>query len=117
MFTLFLGSVLVNSLLGIGGGIFLVPLIIILGLGTIKEAAACGLIFIWLNSLSGLLSRLQYNAIDLLEHVPLIVAVILGSTLGSVLGSSRLSRNVMEKILGIIVIIAIFFLARRLLMQ
>jgi hypothetical protein len=110
------GSVLglVAGITGIGGGIFLVPLIIILGLGTVKEAAACGAIFIWLNSLAALVSRLQYNAIDLLEHVPLFVAVILGGTLGSLLGSSRLSRNAMEKILGVIVLVAIVFLVGKL---
>jgi len=110
------GSVLgmLAGITGVGGGIFLVPLIIMLGLGTVKEAAACGALFIWLNSLAGLVSRLQYNAIDLVEHVPLIVAVILGAAMGSLLGSSRLSRNAMEKILGVIVIVAIAFLLRRL---
>lgn len=105
---------LVAGITGIGGGIFLVPLIIMLGLGTIKEAAACGALFIWLNSLAGLVSRLQYNAIDLVEHVPLFVAVLLGGALGSLLGSSRLSRNVMEKILGVIVLVASAFLIGRL---
>ena len=115
--SLIAGSVLglLAGITGIGGGIFLVPLIIILGLGTVREAAACGAIFIWLNSLSGLVSRLQYNAIDLSEHIPLIGAVILGGALGSFLGSTRLSRDVMEKLLGIIVIVAIIFLAMRLL--
>jgi uncharacterized membrane protein YfcA len=116
IFSLVTGSVLgmLAGITGIGGGIFLVPLIIILGLGTVKEAAACGAIFVWLNSLAGLVSRLQYNAIDLIEHVPLIVAVILGSTLGSTLGSSRLSRKAMEKILGVIVLVAIAFLVGKL---
>lgn len=38
------GSVLgmVAGIVGIGGGVYLVPLIIILGLGSEKEAAACG---------------------------------------------------------------------------
>ena len=35
---------LVAGVAGIGGGIYLVPLIIVLGLGTAKEAAACGAI-------------------------------------------------------------------------
>jgi len=110
------GAVLgmVAGITGIGGGIFLVPLIIILGWGTVQEAAACGAIFIWLNSLAGLASRLHYNTIDLMAHVPLIVAVILGGGLGSLLGSSRLSRNAMEKILGIIIFVAIASLASRL---
>ena len=99
---------------GIGGGIYLVPLIIILGLGTQKEAAACGVIFIWLNSASGLISRLQYNAIDLTQYIPLIIAVILGGALGSHMGATKFSAKTMEKILGVIVLIAIFILAKKL---
>lgn len=106
---------LVAGIAGIGGGIYLVPLILILGLGTEHQAAACGAIFIWLNSLAGLTSRLQYNAIELGAYIPLIVAVVLGGALGSWLGASRLSRNAMEKVLGAIIIVAIFMLSRTIL--
>jgi len=109
------GSVLglVAGIVGIGGGIYLVPLIIILGLGTEKEAATCGAIFIWLNSFSGLLSRLQYNSIDLTNYIPLIVAVLAGGTLGSFMGSFKFSPKVMEKILGAVIIVAIVFLTKK----
>ena len=106
---------LVAGIVGIGGGIYLVPLIIILGLGTEQQAAACGAIFVWLNSLAGLVSRLQYNAIELSDYMPLVVAVVLGGALGSWLGASRLSRHAMEKILGIIVVVAIVMLSRTIL--
>ena len=109
------GSILglVAGIVGIGGGIYLVPLIIILGLGTEKEAAACGAVFIWLNSFSGLLSRLQYNAIDLTQYIPLIVAVIVGGILGSFMGSYKFSPAVMEKVLGSVIIVAIIFLTQK----
>ena len=45
------------GILGIGGGIFLVPLILVLNLGNVKEAAACGAVFVLLNSMIGLVSR------------------------------------------------------------
>ena len=106
---------LMAGVVGIGGGIYLVPLIIILGLGTAKQAAACGAIFIWLNSLSGLVARLQYNAIDLQEHIPLILAVFLGGALGSFLGAGRYSPQTMERVLGVLVIVAIVVLLRQLL--
>ena len=106
---------LISGMLGIGGGVYLVPLIIILGLGSVKEAAACGAIFIWVNSLSGLVSRLQYNAIDLSEYIPLIIAVIIGGALGSFTGATKYSPKFMEKVLGVIIIIAIGFLIRKLL--
>ncbi len=113
--SLLAGSVLglVAGIVGIGGGIYLVPLIIILGLGTEKEAATCGAIFIWLNSFSGLLSRLQYNSIDLTNYISLIVAVLAGGTLGSFMGSFKFSPKVMEKILGSVIILAIFFLTKK----
>lgn len=102
--SLFAGSVLglIAGIVGIGGGIYLVPLIIILGLGTEKEAAACGAIFIWLNSCSGLLSRFQHNSIDFTDFIPLIIAVLIGGALGSFMGSFKFSPKVMDKMLGVV---------------
>jgi len=115
LLSLFSGGILglIAGIVGIGGGVYLVPLIIILGLGSQKEAAACGAIFIWLNSIAGLASRLQYNSINLLEYWPYIAAVLLGGTIGSLLGSSKFTAKTMEKILGAVILVAIFLLARR----
>ena len=107
---------LIAGIVGIGGGIYLVPLIILLGLGSAKEAAAAGVIFIWVNSLAGLISRFQYNAIDLTEYIPLIIAVIIGGSLGSFVGAAKYSPNVMEKVLGVIILVAIGFLVRKLIL-
>lgn len=104
---------LIAGIVGIGGGIYLVPLIILLGLGTEKEAAACGTVFIWMTSCSGLIARLQYNAIDISDYIPLIVAVLIGGFAGSWLGSSRLSPKVMQKVLGLIVLVAVGFLVKK----
>jgi len=116
--SLLIGSVLglIAGIVGIGGGIYLVPVIIILGLGTEKEAAACGAIFVWINSLSGLIARLQYNSIDLTSYIPLISAVLIGSALGSFMGSFKYSPKTMQEILGIVIIIAIFLLTKKALM-
>jgi len=114
--SLFSGALLglVAGIAGIGGGVYLVPLIIVLGLGTEKQAAACGAIFIWLNSLLGLLSRLQYNPMELDIFIYLVIAVVLGASLGSYLGSFKLSAKSMDKILGIIILLAIIALSRKL---
>jgi len=106
---------LIAGIVGIGGGIYLVPLIIILGLGSEKEAAACGAIFIWLNSFAGLLSRLQYNSIDVTNYIPLIIAVLVGGALGSYMGSFKFSAKTMDKMLGSVILVAIFFLTKKLL--
>jgi len=110
------GSVLglVAGLAGIGGGIYLVPLIILLGLGNAKQAAACGVVFVWLNSLFGLLSRLQYNPMEIGVFPYLVVAVLIGAAIGSYMGASRFSSKKMEKILGLIILVAIGALSRKL---
>lgn len=113
--SLLVGSILglVAGIVGIGGGIYLVPLIIVLGLGSEKEAATCGAIFTWLNSFSGLISRLQYNSIDLTNYMPLIIAVVVGGVVGSFIGAVKLSPRVMDKILGVVIIVAIIFLIKK----
>lgn len=115
--SLLAGSILgfIAGVSGIGGGIYLVPLILILGLGTEKQAAACGVIFIAVNSLFGLIARLQYNSIDLRGYLPLVAAVVLGGMLGSWLGAVRYSPRTMEKILGVIILLAIAVLGRKVL--
>lgn len=104
---------LVAGIVGIGGGIYLVPLIIILGLGTAKEAAACGTVFVWVNSVSGLISRLQYNSIDLIPYLPLFAAALAGGFFGSYMGSTRYTQQTMQKVLGSILIVAVFFMGKK----
>jgi hypothetical protein len=117
--SIIIGSILgvVSGIVGIGGGIYLVPLIILFGIGNHKEAAATGAIFIWFVSLSGLISRIQYNAIDISNYMPLIFSVIVGGFLGSYIGSTRLNAKQMERILGLIVLLAITIITKQLLFQ
>lgn len=104
---------LVAGMVGIGGGVYLVPLIILLGLGSAKEAAACGAIFIWVNSLSGLAARLQYNPVDLMPYLPLFAAVLAGGLCGSYMGSARLAPRTMEQILGSVLVVAVLLLGKK----
>lgn len=105
---------LIAGIVGIGGGVYLVPLILVLGLGTEKQAAACGAIFVWVNSMSGLVSRWQHNPVDLEPYLALIVAVLIGGVAGSFFGSFKFSPKLMEKLLGIIVLVAMAFLFKKL---
>ncbi len=104
---------LVAGITGIGGGVYLVPLIILLGLGTAKEAAACGAFFIWVNSVSGLLARVQFNHVDVAPYLPLALAVILGGLAGTIMGAKRFHPRTLQKILGSILIMAIMMLGRK----
>ncbi|MGE9266913.1 MAG: sulfite exporter TauE/SafE family protein [Verrucomicrobiales bacterium] len=113
--SLFIGAVLgfLAGAVGIGGGIYLVPLIILLGLSGEKEAAACGAIFIWLNSAAGLLARSQDLRPEVSELLPLALAVILGSSLGSKLGASRLPVRSLQRILAGVLLLASLLLAHK----
>ena len=79
-----------------------------------KQAAACGVVFVWLNSLAGLVSRSQYNFVDFSAYLPLIVAVLLGGTIGSLIGSSKIDPNKLEKLLGLMIAVAVVLLLRSL---
>lgn len=103
------------GVVGIGGGIFLVPAILVFGLGTMKQAAACGVVFVWLNSLVGLISRSQHNFVDFSAYLPLIIAVFLGGAVGSLIGSSTIDSDKLEKLLGLIIAVAVILLLRSLL--
>jgi uncharacterized membrane protein YfcA len=104
---------LVTGIVGIGGGVYLVPLIILLGLGTAKEAAACGAFFIWVNSIAGLAARLQHQHIDIGDFTPLMIAVVAGGLAGSLLGANRFNPQTMQRVLGAILIVAIVFLGEK----
>lgn len=103
------------GVVGIGGGIYLIPLVIILGLGTEKEAAACGAIFVWANSVAGITSRLHQGELDLAGYSPILIAVLVGGVSGSLLGAGKFSPRTMQKILGSILVVAIMFMGKKIL--
>ncbi len=112
-----LGLVLgfISGAVGIGGGIYLVPLIIMFGLGSTKEASAAGAMFIWFNSFAGLIPRLQSGNYDIKFTTPLVFAVLAGGFAGSYFGSVRFDSKFIQKIMGGVIILAIIFLIQRIL--
>ena len=113
--SLLLGAILgfVSGTVGIGGGIYLVPMIILFDLGTEKEAAASGAVFILLNSMAGLIARFQRGAVNLELMLPLLLAVLAGGFLGSRLGSIRFKPQTIQQILGLVVILALLLLSQK----
>jgi uncharacterized membrane protein YfcA len=113
-----LGALLgfVAGAVGIGGGIFLVPLIRLLAWGSAPQAAAAGSLFIWINSAVGLSSRLLTQGWPeglspaLLILVP---AVALGAVLGSTHGALKWPARRVELALTVVIALACLLLARR----
>lgn len=91
---------------GIGGGIFLSPLILILGWGSVKEAGSVASAFIVLNSAAGLLARIERVPLELDLFVPLAAVVIAGALVGSYLGANRIPSRYLQALLGVVLIVA-----------
>ena len=108
------GIGLVGGSVGIGGGIYLIPVLLLLDVATEKEAAAAGAVFTGLNSLTALAAHLQRRVPDFELMVPLLAAVLVGGLVGSHLGATRLSRSTIRRLLGIVILIAVALLAHRL---
>ena len=89
------------GLVGIGGGIFLAPLLHYTRWAEVRAIAATTSLFILINSLSGLAGQLSKNGLitfgDALgDALPLLIAVVLGGQLGSVLALRWLPERVIR---------------------
>lgn len=99
---------LLSGMIGIGGGIFLSPLIILMGWGNSKQAAASAGGFIAINSVSGLIGRFTRGTFALGEFgIPLLVIGLLGALIGSQLGAVKFSGAGVRRALGIILTFAV----------
>ena len=106
---------LLAGVVGIGGGIFLAPLLYILRWGPPKAIAGTCAVFILANSISGLGGQLAKGndgaaAQALAAHWPLFPAVLAGGLIGSTLGSGRLD----PKYVRILTALLILYVAVRL---
>ena len=117
IFIICIGALLgfVSGSVGIGGGICLIPLIIIFGLGSAKEASAAGAMFILINSIASIVPRIMTGEYEITPIIPMVVAVLIGGIAGSYMGSVRFDRRFIETTTGGILILAIFFLIYRIL--
>lgn len=88
------------GLIGIGGGIFLSPLLLLMRWANVKEAAASASFFIWVNSLSGLIGQLEKGAEDFTILLPLALAVFGGGQIGSRLGSYQIPKIGLQRLLA-----------------
>ena len=94
------------GLIGIGGGIFLSPLILLLGWADAKKTAAISAGFILLNSLSGLTAHIIKGAADWTLLGVLAVTVLIGGGIGSYMGAFRLLPVTLQRLLGLVLLVA-----------
>lgn len=94
------------GLIGIGGGIFLSPLILLLNWANAKKTAAVSAAFIVLNSMSALVAQLWREDLNVELFLPLAVAVVAGGLAGSWFGAFRIPPLVLQRMLGVVLLAA-----------
>ncbi|MDD5468042.1 MAG: sulfite exporter TauE/SafE family protein [Anaerolineales bacterium] len=103
-----LGIGLLSGMVGIGGGIFLSPVIILMGWGSPKQSSAVAAAFIVLNSVSGLAGRvIGGNFVFDSSCITLIPFGLLGALGGSWFGAQRLSSLSLRRALGMVISFAV----------
>ena len=99
---------LLSGMIGVGGGIFLSPLILLFGWGDPKTTAGVSALFIWVNSAAGLIgsSIPGQNVIEFDVLIPFAIAVLIGGFFGSKFGSEKFSQNAVRNTLVSVMLIA-----------
>lgn len=100
---------LIAGITGIGGGIFLAPVLHFMHWGNAKQIAGACAFFILVNSLAGLTGqalKMESAAIfqALSPYLILLPAVLVGGQIGSWLGSSRINVDAVKKITAILIL-------------
>lgn len=94
------------GLTGVGGGIYLSPLLILLGWKDTKGTAGISSAFISINSITSLLGRSLRGESFNRSLLPLVFAAVLGGLLGSWWGADRAAPLTLRRLLGVVLLIA-----------
>lgn len=96
----------VSGLTGVGGGIYLSPLLLLLSWTTMRENAAISAGFILVNSIAGLLGYLSISA-QIPQGIPILVfCAMTGAFLGARIVVRSASFTMLRRLLGIVLVIA-----------
>ena len=96
------GLGLMAGLTGTGGGVFLSPWMLLRRWCSTRQAAAVAVIFIWVNSMAGLLGFLRSGQPLPQLPLPWAVAVLLAGGLGAHAGSRRWAVPTIRRLLALV---------------
>jgi uncharacterized membrane protein YfcA len=95
-----------SGLTGVGGGIFLSPLMLLMRWATVRTTAAISVTFILVNSIAGLLGHVSSVRELPASTVVLAGVALAGGLIGSTIGSRRLPPIVLRRALALVLLIA-----------
>jgi len=94
-----IGSILgfISGAVGIGGGIFLSPILFLLRVGSSKQIVTVASIFILINSIAGIIGQLSKNEIlvEIQSYWYLLLVVLIGGQIGNFLNLKIFSARVL----------------------
>ena len=95
-----------SGVVGIGGGIFLSPILFLLKAEKPKIIATCASLFILINSVSGILGQLTKDNTfnELINYWPLFLSVLLGGFVGNYLNLKIFSNRTLTIMTSLLVI-------------
>ncbi|MBK9246635.1 MAG: sulfite exporter TauE/SafE family protein [Ignavibacteria bacterium] len=97
---------LLSSMIGIGGGILLSPLLILLGWATTKESSAVSALFIFLNSIAAVLG-MHSRGVVFESNIFLFASIaVAGGLLGAYYGSKHRNPITLKRLLSAVLLIA-----------
>ena len=110
--SIIIGSILgfISGVVGIGGGIFLSPILFLLKVGYPKQIATTASIFILINSISGIFGQFtkQNTLSNFLDFWPLFMVVLIGGLVGNFLNIRFFSNKLLTIITsGLVIFVAI----------
>ena len=97
---------LLSGLTGVGGGIFLSPLLLFAGWATPREASGVAAPFILVNSTAGILGQLSSFATLPATVVLWVAAAVVGGWIGAEYGSRRLHSPAIRQLLAAVLMVA-----------
>jgi uncharacterized protein len=95
-----------SGLTGVGGGIFLSPLLVLLAWSSVRQASGIAAMFILLNSIAGLAGLMTQGAILPSGLIGWAPAAVIGGLIGAELGSRRLAVPALQRLLALVLVIA-----------
>lgn len=96
-----------SGLSGVGGGIFLSPLLIMLKWEEVKKVSGIAIAFILVNSIAGLFGFLSSNTPQLPEGLPYwAITAMIGGFIGAEFGSKHFGNQTIKYLLAIVLVLA-----------
>ncbi len=97
---------LLSGIVGIGGGVFLSPLIIFKHWATTKQTSAISALFIVVNSISGLAGRFSDGKGEMVHLLPFLLVAAPAAIIGSTYGASKFTSKNLQRLLAIVLALA-----------